>query len=146
MFQTIVLLRPYFFSLREIGKNVSLDMKIPATWTYEFLLKESPSVEVKVQDSNAENTLISLISTANNNGYESVVASAKKLIKVNKEEQEKMELFQKMVNQLQTIFKSESLEKIKELNFLKENEQQHSEEPRMVGEGETEGPSGDSEA
>ena len=146
MFDTVLSLRPYFHSLREIAKNVSLDIKIPATWTYDMLQKYSPSMEVKEQDRNDQFLLISLISLATKDGYNLVISSAKELIKSNMEEQEKLELFQKMVGQLQTIFKSETLDKIKELDFLPKNEPTDPTGIRMAGEAESEGPASDQPA
>ena len=53
MYDLISDLRPYFFSLREIDKNVSLDLKIPTSWKLELIQKivsQYKSVELVVQD------------------------------------------------------------------------------------------------
>ena len=64
MYELISNLRPYFFSLREIDKNVSLDIKIPSTWRLEHVqqvLNQYKSMTYKVQDKNDKFQLLSLI-------------------------------------------------------------------------------------
>jgi hypothetical protein len=50
VFESVKLLRPYFFSLREIENNVSLDIKIPFNWKYEEILKPYRILKIKIQD------------------------------------------------------------------------------------------------
>jgi hypothetical protein len=44
MFDNIRHLRPYFFSLREIDNNVSLDIKLPVTWKIESIISLYKSI------------------------------------------------------------------------------------------------------
>lgn len=62
MFDSIRFLRPYFFSLREIENNVSLDIKLPVTWKFETIISQYKSVKFKIQDKNEKFTLVSIIS------------------------------------------------------------------------------------
>ena len=47
MFDNIRKLRPYFFSLREIDNNVSLDVKLPSTWKFETIVVPYKSIKIK---------------------------------------------------------------------------------------------------
>ncbi len=109
MFENIKSLRPYFFSLREIENNVSLDIKIPLTWSYEQIIKPYRILNIKVQDKNDKYTLLSLISSATQNGYDVAFACANEIVNINKEEEEKQRLFQEKVKELQELFKNNLL-------------------------------------
>lgn len=144
MFENIKSIRPYFHSLREVQENVSLDIKLPLTWRYENIVKPYRSIAVKVQDKNEKFTLLSLISVATQDGYDVVFACASEIIKLNKEEEEKRRLFQAKVKELETLFQKESLDKLRDINFL-EYEQQDESSEGLVAEGDSEGQSGDIE-
>ena len=145
MFQNIKSLRPYFFSLREIEGNVSLDVRIPLTWKFDTIIAPYRSIKTKVQDKSEKFTLISLISNATQDGYDVVFACASEIVNVNKEDEEKRKLFQAKVKELENLFQKESLNKLKDLNFLEAYEQEDEISIGLVGEGDGEGPIGDLE-
>ena len=118
MFDNIRKLRPYFFSLREIDNNVSLDVKLPSTWKFETIVVPYKSIKIKVQDKNEKHTLVSLIGNATLDGYEIVFSCAKEIVKVNFEIEEKQKLFQSKIKELELLFQHESLDKLKELSFI----------------------------
>jgi hypothetical protein len=118
VFESIRNLRPYFFSLREIDNNVSLDIKLPLNWKYEEIIKPYRSIKTKIQDKNDKYSLLSLISMATQEGYDVVLSCAFEIINTNKEEEEKQRLFQTKVKELQELFKKESLDKLKDINLL----------------------------
>lgn len=139
MYETIITLRPYFFSLREINETLSLDIKVPAIWKYEMFFSETESVRFKTQDKNEKFHLVSLLSPPTEDGFDNVVRVANKIIKFNIEEEEKRKLFEIKINELKSLFQNESLDKLKEINFLEPNEQ-HNTGDRMVNKGDGEGP------
>ena len=141
MFDIISNLRPYFFSLREIDNNVSLDIKIPVKWKFEQIVTPYRSVKTKVQDKNEKFILLSLISHATSDGYDLVFACAKEVITTNLELEEKERLLQLKIKELQALFQSDSLDKLKDLKFV-ENEQEDTEGLRMVTTGDEEGSDG----
>ena len=143
MFEIIKSLRPYFFSLREIDNNVSLDLKLPLTWRYEEVSKPYSSIKIKVQDKNEKNNLISFIAQSTQNGYDVVFACATEVVNSNKEEEEKQKLFQSKVKELQELFKKESLEKLKDINLLNSYGQENSTSVGLVEKGDAEGFEGD---
>ena len=124
MFEFIRKLRPYFFSLREIENNVSLDIKVPINWGYDEIVKPYRSVKIKVQDKNEKFTLLSLVAVASQEGYDVALTCALDIIVTNKEEEEKQKLFMSKVKELEYLFKNESLDKLKELNFIPNHEEQ----------------------
>jgi len=145
VFQNIKSLRPYFFSLREIEGNVSLDVRIPLSWKFDTIITPYRSIKTKVQDKSEKFTLISLISNATQDGYDVVFACASEIVNVNKEDEEKRKLFQSKVKELENLFQNQSLNKLKELNFLEAYEQEDETSIGLVREGDGEGPIGDSE-
>ena len=145
MFDNIKKLRPYFHSLREIQDNVSLDIKLPLAWKYEDVIKPYSSIAVKVQDKNEKFNLISLIAQSTQNGYDVVFTCANEIVSKNREEEEKQRLFQEKVKELQFLFENESLDKLKDINLIKNNGQEITTGDGVVEQGDREGQDGDSE-
>jgi len=121
MYNIINSLKPYFYSLREIKEDVSLDIKIPISWTYEE--SEPSQIRRIVQDKSEKFLLISLVTSSTPEGYDMVYQDALKIIKKNKEEEEKLRLFNEKINELKELFKTESLDSLKNLNILKDDGQ-----------------------
>ena len=138
MYENIKATRPYFYSLREINESVSLDLRIPLTWKYEHITATYRSIKTLTQDKNEKFILLSLISTANQEGYDIVLTCATEIIQINKEEEEKRKLFEQKVNELKQLFQKESLEKLKDINFLDEHEQQNTTGIGVVRQGDNE--------
>jgi hypothetical protein len=103
-------------------------------------------VKAKVQDKNDKFHLVSLISTATQEGYDVVFACANEVVVINKEEEEKQRLFQLKVKELQALFQNQSLDKLKEISFIDTYGQEDSTGIRMVGERADEGLEGDTGA
>ena len=145
MFENIKSLRPHFHSLREIEGNVSLDIKLPLTWRYEEIIKPYRSLKMKVQDKNEKFTLLSLIANGTQEGYDVVFACALEILTFNKEEEEKQNLFQQKVRELQELFKKESLDTLKDINLLSNYGQEVTTGDGVVEQGDGEGQDGDIE-
>lgn len=145
MFESIKSIRPHFHSLREIQNNVSLDIKLPLNWHFENIVKQYKSIQTKVQDKNDKFTLLSIVSHATQDGYDVVFACAIEIIKLNYEEEEKQRLFREKVKQLEELFKSESLDNLKEINLFDKNGQKDSTGIGLVEQGDEQGQGGDRE-
>ena len=145
MFESIKSIRPHFHSLREIQNNVSLDIKLPLNWHFENIVKQYKSIQTKVQDKNDKFTLLSIVSQATQDGYDVVFACAIEIIKLNYEEEEKQRLFREKVKQLEELFKSESLDNLKEINLFDKNGQKDSTGIGLVEQGDEQGQGGDRE-
>lgn len=148
MYENIIQLRPYFYSLREINNNVSLDIKIPVGWDYLEIIKEFyPNLEVKVQDKNEKVILLSIISVINSkDGYDTIFTCAYNVIKYNKEREEKEKLFEEKIKELHEIFKRESLEKLKNINFIQNYGQENTTGVGVVEQRDEEGRDGGGES
>jgi hypothetical protein len=146
VFEEIKLLRPHFHSLREIQNNVSLDIKVPLSWKYDDIVKPYRTVTVKVQDKNDKFNLVSFISQATQEGYDVVFACADEIFKFNKEEEEKQKLFHQKVKELQELFKTETLDKLKEINLTDNYGQEITTGIGVVEQGDEEGPEGSGDA
>ena len=112
------------------------------TWKYEEIIKPYRSVVIKIQDKNEKFTLMSLISTGTQDGYDVVFACALEILQINKDEEEKQKLFQEKVKELQTLFKKESLDKLKDINLLQDYGQEITTGIELVGQGDEEGSEG----
>jgi len=148
VYELIASLRPFFFSLREIEKNVSLDLRMPTKWKLEniqFIVSQYKSVSMKVQDKNDKFQLVSLIAVANEDGYDTTRVCALEIIRYNIELEEKERLFKEKVKELELLFKKESLDKLKDITFI-EDEQEDTTGIGMVVEGNGEGPEGSDES
>jgi len=142
VFESIKSLRPYFFSLREIENNVSLDIKLPFSWKYEEIVKPYRILKIKIQDKNEKNTLLSLISNATQNGYDVAFSCAFEIIKINQEEEEKQKLFHQKVKELEELFRKQSLDKLKDINLLNTDGQEDTTSIGLVEKGDRKGPEG----
>ena len=157
MYELISNLRPYFFSLREIERNVSLDIRIPTNWKLEHIqevVEQYKSMTFKVQDKNDKFQLVSLIALASAEGYNTARSCAIEIIKYNIELEEKEKLFQEKQRQLQEEyqnkfkdlqdqFKNEPLDKLKGIKIQKENGETDKAGPGLVEPRDGEGPDGD---
>ena len=146
MFENIRFLRPYFFSLREIDDNVSLDLKLPVTWKFEPIVSQYKSMKYKIQDKNEKFSLVSLISNATLDGYEIVFTCAKEIITINKEIEEKQKLLQSKIKELEVLFQHESLDKLRELSFIEDARQENTTGIKLVEQGSGEGQEGDNQS
>lgn len=139
MYKIIEQIKPYFFSLREIGGNLSLDLKIPSTWNFQQNVeKMHETVNIKVQDKLESTALISIISTSDKDGFTFIFDVAKEIIKFNLEEEEKRKLFDDMVKQLQNMFMNKSLDDLKNINFEKNEKNGNRSGSRTDGKGKEE--------
>jgi hypothetical protein len=138
MFEIIKSMRPYFFSLREIEGNISLDIKLPLNWKYDTIVSPYRSIKTKIQDKNDKFNLLSLISTATQEGYDVVIGCANEIITINKEDEEKQRLFKEKVRELQSLFEKESLSKLKDINLLEDYGQEITTGNGMATEGDVE--------
>lgn len=157
MYELVSDLRPYFFSLREIEKNVSLDLKIPTNWRLEHIqevVSQYKSMGYKVQDKNDKFQLVSLIATATQEGYNTARSCAIEIIKHNIELEEKEKLFkekqrqlqeeyQNKIRDLQDQFKNEPLDKLKGINIQKEDGEKDTTGIELAEQGDGEGSDGD---
>ena len=132
MFESIKSIKPYFHSLREIENTISLDIKMPLTWKFEEITKQYQTIGVKLQDKNNNHTLISIVSKSDQEGYDIVFTCALDIINVNKEEEEKRELFQRKQKKLQEEYHLKIITDNTLFRFNKELEKCHEEDKKVI--------------
>jgi len=146
VFETIKNLQPYFFSLRQIEDNICLDIKLPVNWKFDNIItkfNETSLLNFKIQDKNENFILLSLVSDISEQGYTKILDCAKEIININKEMEEKENLFQLKIKELQTLFLNESLDKLKDLSFTENEKQGITTVNKVVREGNKKRPQGD---
>lgn len=117
MYKNIEPLRPYFFSLREIKENVSLDLRLPTSWKYQNIVQVYKTLDVKVQDKNDKNILVSFISVATEDGYDTAFQCANEVVQKNLEDEKKRELFDRKVREMRELFEKKGLNELELLKF-----------------------------
>jgi len=142
VYEIIKSLRPYFFSLREIKGNVSLDLKLPTKWKVDEIASIYKTLKIKVQDKNDKDVLISFISEANQEGYDTTLQCANEVVEKNIEEEKKRDLFDKKVREMRALFEESKLDELEHLKFESNVKEQDSERIRLVREGDSEGSKG----
>ena len=139
MYKNIKPLQPYFFSLREIKSNVSLDLKLPVTWKYEKIVQVYKTLEVKIQDKNDKSVLVSFVAIANEDGFDTAFQCANEVVIKNLEEEQKRKLFDEKVRELREVFERTGLDELHSLKFEKNDKEIENEGLSLVGEGNEEG-------
>jgi hypothetical protein len=142
VYEKIRQLRPFFYSIREFKEIMTLDLKIPVTWVHEGITEKFEMVTPKIQDKNENFTLLSICVPSTKEGYSVAFNCGQEIIKYNTEEEEKMRLFKEKLEELKILFTNSSLDKLKDLSFIK-NENEDGAGLRMVRETEDEGSVGD---
>ncbi len=146
MFEIIKNLKPYFHSLREIKQNVSLDIKLPITWKYEKIVQVYKTITIKVQDKNDKHTLISIISTATEDGYDTTFNCAKEIIDKNIEEEKKRKLFDMKVKEMRSMFEEMDLNQLENLKIEGNVKETDEERIKLVEDGDGKGSEGNRES
>jgi len=139
VYKNIKPLQPYFFSLREIKNNVSLDLKLPVTWKYEKIAQVYKTLQVKIQDKNDKSVLVSFVAVANEDGFDTAFQCANEVVIKNLEEEQKRKLFDEKVRELRDVFEKTGLDELHSLKFKKNDKEIENEGLSLVGEGGSEG-------
>jgi hypothetical protein len=96
-YKELLVLEPYFKSIRKLKDYLSFDLEIPKTWKLpKKFVKEEQIVEF-------ENT--------------NLIFNIKNVIDFNRELEEKEKLFQNKVNELKNFFEKENLQNLQGLKF-----------------------------
>lgn len=107
----------YFFSIRKLENYLSFDLVIPKTWG----MPKSVSTETQVVPFEAPNLDnfkgVSLVCEATKEETDKTVKAILKIIKANKEREEKEILFNEVVQTLKKTFESSDLNHLKKLQF-----------------------------
>jgi hypothetical protein len=101
-----------------IKDHISLDLKLPATWT--VLKNHIQGIEVLPSETQLKDTnfkIYSLVCKNTNDELVNLEKSYDNIIKYNLEKQEKEKLFKLKIQELKTIFEKEQLDNLKNLKI-----------------------------
>ena len=128
----------YFHSIRLHDNILLLDLKLPADWEVKNLLSSlNTTTQLKINDSTETHTLVSFYCPFDDKECNVLVDVVNKIIKWNKDREEKNNLLNIKILELQKVFENNKIESLRTINFdfkeedLKLDEQ----EPKLAGKG-----------
>ena len=111
----------YIHSIRKLKNYLSFDMVFPSKWSLpRNLVEEGQIVGFEAENQNLKG--ISFVSPIDDSEVSKSLAKIAKIIKLNKEKELKERLFKETVEQLKSTFEKTDLDKLKNLNFYFEEE------------------------
>jgi len=111
----------YLHSIRKLKNYLSFDMVFPTKWSLpKSLVEEGQIVGFESENQNLKG--ISFVSSIDDSEVSKNVLKIAKIIKLNKEKELKERLFKETVEQLKNTFEKTDLDKLKNLNFYFEEE------------------------
>lgn len=121
-YQNIEPFLEYFFSIRKLENYFSFDIEIPKTWGVPKTISAEGQT-VPFDSQKGENFRgLSIVCEINEKEVDKTVQNILKLIKANKEREQKELLFKDVVSELKKTFESSDLDSLKRLNFYFENQ------------------------
>jgi hypothetical protein len=111
----------YLHSIRKLKNYLSFDMVFPSKWSLpKSLVEEGQIVGFEAENQNLKG--ISFVSPIDDSEVSKNLVKIAKIIKLNKEKELKERLFKETVEQLKNTFEKTDLNKLKNLNFYFEEE------------------------
>jgi len=111
----------YLHSIRKLKNYLSFDMVFPTKWSLpKSLVDEGQIVGFEAENQNLKG--ISFVSSIDDSEVSKNLIKIAKIIKLNKEKELKERLFKETVEQLKNTFEKTDLDKLKNLNFYFEEE------------------------
>jgi hypothetical protein len=111
----------YLHSIRKLKNYLSFDMVFPSKWSLpKNLIEEGQIVGFEAENQNLKG--ISFVSPIDDSEVSKTLSKITKIIKLNKEKELKERLFKETVEQLKSTFEKTDLDKLKNLNFYFEEE------------------------
>lgn len=115
-YKELVVLEPYFKSIRKLKDYLSFDLEFPKTWKLpKKFVKEEQIVEF--ENNSVEMRSISFVAKMNESEITNLIFNIKNVIDFNRELEEKEKLFQNKVNELKNFFEKENLQNLQGLKF-----------------------------
>jgi hypothetical protein len=105
-----------FFGIRKHEDYFILDLTIPNHWTYEGLV-DKEKVATKVNKTTSGHMLVSFYCLDTRDGVKYLEDEVVRVLKINKDEEEKNRLLQEKQKELEMLFQSKKLDELKSMNF-----------------------------
>ena len=129
----------YFHSVRLHDTIVLLDLKLPTNWQIQELLGSfKTTTQLKTNDQTEKHTLVSFYAPFTVNDISQLTEDVDKVIKWNKDREEKNSLLNIKIMELKKVFESNNVDSLRNINFdFKEeiNVDLNGEELKLAGEG-----------
>jgi len=113
----------FLHSIRRLENYLSFDILIPKTWGVPKSLQTEGQIVPFESPKGEDFKGISIVCEINQPEIDKAIQGILKLIKLNKEREEKANLFNEVVANLKKTFENTELDNLKRLNFYFENEQ-----------------------
>ena len=111
----------YLHSIRKLQNYLSFDMVFPTKWSLpKSIVEEGQIVGFEAENQNLKG--ISFVSPIDDSEVSKTMTKISKVIKLNKEKELKERLFKETVERLKSTFEKTDLDKLKNLNFYFEEE------------------------
>ena len=115
-YKEIVPFVEYIHSIRKLESYLSFDMKFPTKWSIpKSIVDEGQVIGFDVEDQNMKG--ITFISPIGEKEVSTIIVKIGKIIKLNKERELKERLFKQTVEQLKQTFEKTDLDKLQNLYF-----------------------------
>jgi len=106
----------YIHSIRKLKNFISFDLVFPTKWSLpKAIAEENQIVAFEVEDTNYKG--MSFVVEINELSFETTLSKISKIIKINKEREQKELLFRTTIEQLKKTFEQNDLDKLKDLYF-----------------------------
>ncbi len=113
----------YIHSIRKLESYLSFDMKFPTKWSIpKNIVDEGQVVGFEVEDSNLKG--VTFVCPIGEREVSSTIVKIGKIIKLNKERELKERLFKQTVEQLKQTFEKNDLDKLQNLYFDFESDEE----------------------
>ena len=144
LFDNISKLGSHFTSIRMHEGLILIDMKLPKIWKdKEILGSRGNKIQIKLGKSNDTQKLVSFFSTFDDEGVTLLVDEVRAVIKWNMDQEEKNNMLNQKMIELQKMFSENNVDALRKLEFeFKEEKLTFNEEESVVklaSEGDSEG-------
>jgi len=127
----------HFKSVRLLKGYLSFDLYFPVNWVTEDLNKDV-SISVIEGEGDGKVKVVSFVCKKEKKEIEEIEKLINKVIKYNREREEKKSLFNEKVNELKLIFENSKIDDLRNLKVNLDAEEDLNYEPKMVLEDDTE--------
>jgi len=116
LYKELVPFVEYIHSIRKLKSYLSFDMVFPTKWSLpKSIVEEGQLVGFETENQNQKG--ISFVSPIEESEVSKILSRISKIIKLNKEKELKEKLFREAVEQLKSTFEKNDLDKLKNLYF-----------------------------
>ena len=118
VYKNIEKYKDYFHSIRLHDSIFLFDLKLPANWEIKNVLSTLPSTtQIKINDKSDKHVLISFYCPFGSEAVNTLVSDVDRVIKWNKDREEKVNLLNMKKLELEKIFESNTIDSLRSINF-----------------------------